>query len=106
MNCVNEFASSVGTRPAKLREQAGSACLQCGIGLVHFFALLRTAQDKSLNAASSCGNEALVWMTLRRRGCKDALALVGSTARRIASGKPNSGITRAQCARPQLLIEG
>lgn len=76
MNCVNEFPSSVGTRPSKIMEKACIACLQFLIGIVNFLAMLREAKYKSLNAASSFGHEALVLIILRRLMFKDSIAFV------------------------------
>ncbi len=67
------------------------APLQFRIGIVDFFEILRQAKYKSLNAASSFGNEALVFITFRKLIFSDSMAFVVYTALLISSGKPNIG---------------
>ena len=76
MKCINDCPSSEGTRPSKVIANACIAWPHCGIGIVHFFAIFRKAQDSSLKAPSSLGNEPLVSMTFRKLIFNDAIAFV------------------------------
>src|SRR6266478_385468 len=83
-----------------------SAAVQSSTGLVHFFAMLRSAKYSSLTSASSFGNDPRVFVTLRNDMFNDSIALVVYMIFRISGGCAKNGITLVQLLRQDLDIIG